>query len=63
MIEADDHVGQVLDALKELNLEDKTIVVLASDNAPPGQYFMTWDASGLGLPDHGQSGAVPRVAW
>ena len=53
MMEGDYHVGQVLDALKELKLEDNTIVVFASDNGPTGHYFMTWDASGLGLPDMG----------
>ncbi len=56
MMEGDFHVGQVLDTLKELGLEDKTIVVFASDNGPTGQYFMTWDASGLGLPDMGSPG-------
>ena len=25
-------------------------------NGPTGHYFMTWDASGLGLPDMGNSG-------
>jgi len=56
MMEGDYHVGQVLDTLKELGLDDKTIVVFASDNGPTGQYFMTWDASGLGLPDMGSPG-------
>jgi len=56
MMEGDHHVGQVLDALKELKIEDNTIVVFASDNGPSGQYFMTWDASGLGLPDMGSPG-------
>jgi arylsulfatase len=46
----------VLDALKELKIEDNTIVVFASDNGPTGQYFMTWDASGLGAPDMGSPG-------
>ena len=56
MMEGDFHVGQVLDALKELKIEDNTIVVFASDNGPTGQYFMTWDASGLGMPDMGSPG-------
>jgi len=56
MMEGDYHLGQVLDALKELKLDDNTIVVFASDNGPTGQYFMTWDASGLGLPDMGSPG-------
>ena len=56
IMEGDYHVGQVLDALKELKLDDNTIVVFASDNGPTGQYFMTWDASGLGMPDMGSPG-------
>ena len=56
MMEGDYHVGQVLDALKQLKVEDNTIVVFASDNGPSGQYFMTWDSSGLGMPDMGSSG-------
>ena len=50
MMEGDYHVGQVLDTLKELQLEDNTIVVFASDNGPTGHYFMTWDASAWGCP-------------
>jgi arylsulfatase len=34
MMEGDYHVGQVLDTLKELKIEDNTIVVFASDNGP-----------------------------
>src|SRR5208283_6072961 len=56
MIEGDYHVGQVLDALKAMKVEDNTIVVFASDNGPSGQYFMTWDNSGLGMPDMGSPG-------
>ena len=36
MMEGDYHVGQVLDALKELKVDDNTIVVFASDNGPSG---------------------------
>jgi arylsulfatase len=54
IMEGDYHVGQVLDTLKELNLDDNTIVVFASDNGP-------WGTSGqsfgnLGSPDVGSSG-------
>jgi arylsulfatase len=54
MMEGDYHVGQVLDALKEMNIDDSTIVVFASDNGP-------WGDSGkslgnLGSPDVGSSG-------
>jgi arylsulfatase len=54
MMEGDYHVGQVLDALKELGVEDDTIVVFASDNGP-------WAWSGrafgnLGSPDMGNGG-------
>ena len=54
MMEGDYHVGQVLDALKELKLEDNTIVVFASDNGPTGDYFKNWSA--LGAPDMGSPG-------
>ena len=54
MMEGDYHVGQVLDALKELELDDNTIVVFASDNGPWG-----WDGrdfGNLGSPDMGSPG-------
>jgi len=54
MMEGDYHVGQVMDALKELKIEDNTILVFASDNGPTGQYFKDWDA--LGAPDMGSPG-------
>jgi arylsulfatase A-like enzyme len=53
-MEGDYHVGQVLDALKELKIENDTIVVFASDNGPAGIYFKDWSA--LGMPDMGSSG-------
>ena len=56
IMEGDYHVGQVLDALKELKIEDNTIVVFASDNGGTGHYFKNWDASGLGAPDMGNNG-------
>src|SRR5262245_17897135 len=34
LAEMDHHVGQVLDALKELSIEDNTLVVFTSDNGP-----------------------------
>jgi arylsulfatase len=37
IMEGDYHVGQVLDTLKELGIDDSTIVVFASDNGPYGQ--------------------------
>jgi arylsulfatase len=54
MMEGDYHVGQVLDALKELKLEDNTLVVFASDNGPA-----SWSGSAfgnLGSPDMGNAG-------
>ena len=44
MMEGDYHVGQVLDALKELKIDDNTIVVFASDNGATGQDFKNWDS-------------------
>jgi arylsulfatase A-like enzyme len=37
LMEGDAIVGRMLDALKELGLEDDTIVVFASDNGPQGE--------------------------
>ena len=56
MMEGDYHVGQVMDALKEMNIEDNTILVFASDNGSMGQPFMAWDRLGLGAPDMGSNG-------
>jgi len=56
MMEGDYHVGQVMDAIKELQIEDNTILVFASDNGGTGHYFKNWDASGLGAPDMGNNG-------
>ena len=37
LMEGDYHVGRILDTLKELGVEDNTIVVFASDNGPSGE--------------------------
>jgi arylsulfatase A-like enzyme len=37
LMEGDYHVGQILDALKELKLDDDTILMFASDNGPQGE--------------------------
>ncbi|HTP50044.1 MAG TPA: arylsulfatase [Anaeromyxobacteraceae bacterium] len=54
MMEGDYHVGRVLDALKELKVEDNTIVVFASDNGP--WRFPAAALGNLGSPDMGFSG-------
>ena len=56
LMEGDYHVGQIMDALKEMNVEDNTIVVFASDNGSMGQTLMNWDRLGLGAPDMGSNG-------
>jgi arylsulfatase len=56
MMEGDYHLGQVMDALKEMNIEDNTILVFASDNGTTGQSMMAWDRQGLGAPDIGSNG-------
>jgi arylsulfatase len=43
MVEHDGHVGQVLDKLKELGLEDNTIVMYSTDN---GAESMSWPDGG-----------------
>ena len=54
LMEGDFHVGQILDALKELKLDDDTILIFASDNGPQGE-----TARAMGneaTPDMGNSG-------
>ena len=36
LMEGDHHVGQILDTLKEIGVDDNTLVVFASDNGPQG---------------------------
>ena len=54
MMEGDYHVGQVLDTLKELNIDNNTIVVFASDNGPCG--WILRELGNLGTPDMGNAG-------
>jgi arylsulfatase A-like enzyme len=54
MMEGDYHVGQVLDALKEMNVDDNTIVVFAADNGPSG--WILRELGNLGSPDMGNPG-------
>ena len=56
LMEGDYHVGQIMDALKEMNIEDNTILVFASDNGGTGQYMMAYDRLGLGAPDMASNG-------
>jgi arylsulfatase len=56
IMEGDYHVGQIMDALKEMNIEDNTILVCACDNGTTGQYMMAYDRLGLGAPDMGSNG-------
>jgi arylsulfatase len=54
VMEGDYHVGQILDALKELGVEDYTIVIFASDNGPYGE--VAREFGNQGTPDMGNSG-------
>ena len=54
LMEGDHHVGQILDALKELGIDDNTLVVFASDNGPQGE--TTREMGNQGTPDMGNSG-------
>ena len=53
-MEGDYHVGQILDTLKELGIDDNTIVVFASDNGPSGETVREF--GNQGTPDMGNSG-------
>jgi arylsulfatase A-like enzyme len=54
MMEGDYHVGQILDALKQLKIDEDTIVVFASDNGPSG--WIARELGNLGSPDMGNPG-------
>jgi arylsulfatase A-like enzyme len=54
MMEGDYHVGQVLDALKDLGVDNDTIVIFASDNGPWGE--VAREFGNQGTPDMGSSG-------
>ena len=54
MMEGDYHVGQVMDALKELKIDDNTILVFCSDNGPSG--WIVREVGNLGSPDMGSPG-------
>jgi arylsulfatase len=53
LMEGDAIVGRMLDALKELGLENDTIVVFASDNGPQGEVVREF---GGDMPDMGSPG-------
>ena len=54
LMEGDHHVGQILDTLKQLGIDDNTIVIFASDNGPQGQTAR--EHGNQGTPDMGNSG-------
>jgi arylsulfatase A-like enzyme len=54
LMEGDHHVGQILDTLKELGVDDNTLVVFASDNGPQGETVR--EMGNQGTPDMGNSG-------
>ena len=54
MMEGDFHVGEVMDALKDLGIADDTILIFASDNGPQGMTVR--ELGNSGTPDSGFSG-------
>ena len=54
LMEGDHHVGQILDTLKALGVDNDTLVVFASDNGPQGE--TTREMGNQGTPDMGNSG-------
>src|SRR5260221_12461101 len=56
LIEGDYHVGQILDTLKELGIDDNTLGVFSSDNEQQGK--ATRELGNQGSPDTGKSGPV-----
>ena len=53
-MEGDFHVGQILDALKELGIADNTLFVFAADNGPSGHVVR--EVGNHGTPDMGSPG-------
>ena len=54
LMEGDYHVGQILDTLKQLGVDDNTLVVFASDNGPTADTER--EMGNQGTPDWGSSG-------
>ena len=54
IMEGDYHVGQILDAVKELGVDDNTLLVFASDNGPQGE--TSRELGNQGSPDMGNAG-------
>jgi arylsulfatase len=54
IMEGDYHVGQILDALKQLGVDDNTLLVFASDNGPCGEVMR--ELGNQGTPDMGNAG-------
>ena len=54
LMEGDHHVGQILDTLKDLGIDDDTLLVFASDNGPQGETAR--EMGNQGTPDMGNSG-------
>ena len=54
LMEGDHHVGQILGALKEIGVDDNTLVVFASDNGPAGEAAREF--GNQGTPDMGNAG-------
>ena len=54
LMEGDYHVGQILDTVKALGIDNDTIIVFCSDNGPCAT--MSRELGNLGTPDFGNSG-------
>lgn len=61
---ADDRIGEILDALDELEIADNTVVIFSSDNGParpskPGELLLSYDtATGAGWGINGARGVT-----
>ncbi len=59
MIEHDMHVGQLLDYLKELGIDENTIIIYSTDNGP---HYNTWPDAGT-TPFHGEKNSSWEGAY
>jgi len=60
LMEGDYHVGQILDTLKELGVDENTLVVFASDNGPQGETVR--EMGNQGTPDMGNKPGTSAYA-
>lgn len=62
-MEGDFHVGQVPDTLKELGIEENTIVVFASDVGSSGVFISPTSTPQASDRSESQASSLPALQW